>query len=620
MGLRCNVRKYLETKKGKILASVSCLAVVSIALSALYFISSEEAISVSIKDFKPGVKVSYEVDGNKGQLLTGQTLVDSDGNANLPIPLNLVSNTEQNIAYKLKLTNPKMENVNALELLMNLDTKKKEISVSGVGFDDFSDVSIKNGSKQFITKTDWSGIFNQDIPVSKDILEFAFRGNDLASDAILGDNAKIEVLGGLFGEGSRDGIGTVQARYGKALVMMGTELSFVMILQTEIIGTFFDAKIQLETQRKIQELKARAHKDYHPSEQMCRFGSFIKSIASTESKSDADKKFMNKILMDTYLNTTGNVAEEGEATAAIARIEIFKKHYCDPQDNNGTLDLMCKEHANMDALTPQQRERLNKDIDYTRTLDTKLTLDIDFANATPAPAMTPVLTDDELDVITLAKNLYIPQNFGSPDKDSINRDPRGHFESRSYAAKMNVAHTSFLSIVGMKAEAPEGKPTTAIASLPNLPTNMQVNTASPNLRTGPIADKALVLTEDAGWSYMKAMMREFGLPDENGNGTKDDEIEKMLGLRPSYYAQMEVLTKKIYQSPNFYTNLYDKPANVKRIGVAMDAIGLMQLRDSYDSQLRQEMITAVLVEQGLLPFAEQVSTELYSGMKQQQSP
>lgn len=609
--------KKITGVKLKTFAGVSCVAVLVSVLGGLYLsnIGDSSNTHISIKDFKPGVQVSYEVVGKSGAMTSGKTVVDNAGNANLPIPQAALDDVEKILSYKLKLINPKVENVNALELLMKLDPEKQALAVSGLGLDDFSDVLINNGENSVQTKTDWSGMFEQDIPNSKDILEVAFRSNNLASDGLIGDNAKIEIQ--LFGEGSREGLSEIQARYGLALRRMATELSSTMVLQTEIIGSFFDAKIQMETQRKIQELKARAHKDYHPSEQMCRFGSFIKSIASAESKMDADKKFLNKVLMGAYLAITGNGTEEGEGSGLQTRVATFREHYCDPADNNNSLDLLCPDHVNKAAMTPAQRERLNKDVDYTRTLDARLTLDIDFADSTP-PTMTPVLTNDELDVISLAKNLYMPSAFTNPDQYSINRDPRSHFASRSFAAKMNVAHTSYLSIVGMKASAPEGNPTTAIASLPNLPTNMQVNTGSPNLRTGPIANKGLVLTEDAGWSYMKAMMREFGLPDENSNGTTDDEIEGMLGARPSYYAQMEVLTKKIYQSPNFYTNLYDKPANVKRMGVAMDAIALMQLRDRYDSQLRQEMITAILVETGLDPFAEQVSSELYSGMKQQQ--
>ena len=87
-------------------------------------------------------------------------------------------------------------------------------------------------------------------------------------------------------------------------------------------------------------------------------------------------------------------------------------------------------------------------------------------------------------------------------------------------------------------------------------------------------------------------MKEMGIQDE-------DEIKAYLGERPSYYAQMEVLTKKLYQNPVFYTELYDKPANVERKTVAMQAIELMQRRDMYRSVLRSEATLSVMLETAL---------------------
>ncbi len=70
----------------------------------------------------------------------------------------------------------------------------------------------------------------------------------------------------------------------------------------------------------------------------------------------------------------------------------------------------------------------------------------------------------------------------------------------------------------------------------------------------------------------------------------------MLGDKPSYFAQMDVLTKKIYQDPYFYADLYDKPANVMRKNVAMRAINNIQKRDIYRSLLRSEAIMSVWLE------------------------
>lgn len=112
---------------------------------------------------------------------------------------------------------------------------------------------------------------------------------------------------------------------------------------------------------------------------------------------------------------------------------------------------------------------------------------------------------------------------------------------------------------------------------------------------------------------MKAFIRELGLP-----GMTDAEIHAYLGERPSYYAQMEVLTKKIYESPNFYTNLYDKPENVDRIGAAIDAIGLMSMRDRFDSSLRREMLTGLLVEDALQTHIESNTVRIFKNIQDEQ--
>jgi hypothetical protein len=71
-----------------------------------------------------------------------------------------------------------------------------------------------------------------------------------------------------------------------------------------------------------------------------------------------------------------------------------------------------------------------------------------------------------------------------------------------------------------------------------------------------------------------------------------------------------MLTRTALQNPAFYTNLYDKPANVKRMSVGLSAIGLMQLRDRYESSLRREMLLSQLVEQALTDQAARVNATL----------
>ena len=116
--------------------------------------------------------------------------------------------------------------------------------------------------------------------------------------------------------------------------------------------------------------------------------------------------------------------------------------------------------------------------------------------------------------------------------------------------------------------------------------------------------------------FLKKLVEEMGIP--------KDEVEKYIGKEPSYFAQMEVLSKKIYQNPVFYTELYDKPVNVERKAAALEAIGLMQDRDIYRSLLRSEMVLAVFLDTLLKEEQDKVSTRindiLSGGAKDEAAP
>ena len=77
---------------------------------------------------------------------------------------------------------------------------------------------------------------------------------------------------------------------------------------------------------------------------------------------------------------------------------------------------------------------------------------------------------------------------------------------------------------------------------------------------------------------------------------------------------MEFLTRKMYQNPNFYTNLYDKPTNVKRIGAAMKAIKLMQDRDIQAALQRREMLMSMMLELKLRKESDEVYDTLEKGL------
>src|SRR5690606_29018093 len=98
--------------------------------------------------------------------------------------------------------------------------------------------------------------------------------------------------------------------------------------------------------------------------------------------------------------------------------------------------------------------------------------------------------------------------------------------------------------------------------------------------------------------YLYKMVEELGVPKK--------DLESLIGANPSYFAQMEILTKKGLQNTVFYTELYDKPANVERKGAMLQAIGLMQDRDIYKSLIRSEAIISVLLDTMLAREQERI--------------
>lgn len=548
---------------------------------------TEESLArIDLSRFGKEAELSYQVFQDGKIVEKGQKSLKGDESLTLDASPYLRDLPQSTLSYKLSINKNDAGNISdPLDLLVKMDGSTGRVDYSAAGLGQFSDVLVSDGDSPIRSKADWNGgfagekIFDRLDEKNKGLLKLAFQGHDLGKDVLPREEGVVEVF---FGDSSGSSVGAVQTRWTRALAMMTEQLSAVMMQQAEIVGAFFDAKFQLESQRKTQELVARAHKDYHPSEQICRFGTFVKSLAHSERAMELDMRALNRELLNQMLSSDTNSSSTGPSDEFRTRLDQFRTKYCNPRDNNNSLDLMC---PTLVTPTPAQAARFNKDIDYFRTIDGKLTIEANFADAT--------ISNEEEDVFALAKNLYFTEVFPVPATDDMDKSIRTHYNSRAHAAKIAAAQNSFVNIVGMKSSAPAGAATPAVPSWP------------PNIVAPPV----VTYTEDTGWTFMKAFIRELGV------GLTDPEIHAFLGERPSYYAQMDVLTKKIYESPTFYTNLYDKPVNVDRIGAAIDAIALMNMRDRFDSSLRREMLTSLLVEHALQPSVENVSSEIFKAIQ-----
>lgn len=320
--------------------------------------------------------------------------------------------------------------------------------------------------------------------------------------------------------------------------LMATELTTFMMKQVQMVGMFFDAKHQLETQRLMQQKVAQAHKDYQPSEQMCMIGTFSRNLMNTEIRKEVTKSAITSVILDRALATAESKTSE-ENMDYITKERALINTFCNKRDNANYNEELCPN--NVDP------KNINADINFTKTIDMPLTLDVDFMDEEVQPAEENIFAF--LDYIFMhekfpwkSKNTTILYNFIEP-----------YMDMRSIISIRSVAQNSFAEIIALKTSGVDGE--------------------QPGEQVGP---------------FMKALLREFGI--------EDNQIEAMIGENPSYYAQMEILTKTIYQHPEFIANLYDKPANVKRIRAALTAIKLMQDRDIHEALLRREMLMSMLLE------------------------
>ncbi|MGB0719018.1 MAG: hypothetical protein ACPGRX_01005 [Bdellovibrionales bacterium] len=561
---------------------ISIMALILACAAALWFLmpshkdpviigQSKQDIAQSqttIEGFLPGVAARYKVFADTDLVYEGQA--QSQNGVMKFVHPDIQKQDVKTITYDLQLG----KGDDILNILMRLDPQTVQMTASGNGLDQFSDIAVQNDPP---SKADWAGLFYETAHLEKTdsesgVFQIALSG---ASGLIAPDNrqspALIKVASSYPLSTSNTGAmnaqkDLIEQNYIKALMLMTEQLSAVVMQHTMLIGQLFDAKQQLETQRLQQTLTAQAHKDYHPSTEMCRIGSYIRSVSTSEEKAAADHSAMNEYLMTRYMNEVNAASAEGKQIEFAARFKQFRETYCDPKDHNNGLSYLC-EHDYPDGdptngpVGATDKMRMNKDIDFARTIDNPMTLNIDFQNN--------ALTGDEEDALALANNLYWLEvyGFGGP-KDLPDKYPE-FMNARQIVALTSVAHNSYTNLTAMKSRAAD----------------VTVSDIKP------------------GWMFMKTLLKdEFGIP--------PDQVNDLVGTQPSYWAQMDILTKKIYQSPHFYTNLYTKPTNIDRMSVALDAIKLMQMRDHFDSSLRREMLISGLIERELMDEYEKIETRL----------
>lgn len=348
-------------------------------------------------------------------------------------------------------------------------------------------------------------------------------------------------------------------------VHIANQLATVGTMQVMAIGQFMDAQQQLEAQRDLQVMHAKTNKNYQTSVGMCEFATRIESLAASERKGEANALILSERSTDRLLGAKGTAASGGTQDDIATRSALFQGKFCNVFDNHGTLYDFCS------SLNPPQsakkKENFNGDVDYQKTVESPWTIDFNLTGVSSASSA-PVDNDK---IVAMADNLYGFDAFERPKgskmkgslKSASTEAQQNYLSLRALVAKTKVAENSFNALMAMKGEGTAGSK-----------------------------------------KYIQSYLKELGV--------SSSDVTNFLGENPSYNAQMEVLTKKAYQSPIFYTNLYDTPANVERKGAAMNAIGLIQKFDLLKSYLRTEASLSVLLELSVAQLQRQVESNVQS--------
>ncbi len=330
------------------------------------------------------------------------------------------------------------------------------------------------------------------------------------------------------------------------LKKLADEVRNAVTFEVATFGTFLDAQNELGSLRALQELSSNTMKNYAVSQTICEFGTLSRSLAASQSKGKTNQVALSERSQNRQLGQLNMASAQGRQADRSARLKQFRADYCTPTDFGSGMSVLCNGTAT--------DVRQNIDINYTRAVDAKKSLNVDFTDA--------VATDDEKDIIALANNLYAHQVFDRINVGALNKKNETDLQStyldqRSVVAKRSVAENSFNAIVGEK------------------------SAGTPGSR-----------------EYLLQVLKNLGL--------NDVDAAKYVGDNPSYDAQMEILTKKLYQDPAFYASLMESPANVNRQYAALQSFGLMQKRDMFETIMRSEMLLSMILEMEVSKYQDDI--------------
>lgn len=368
------------------------------------------------------------------------------------------------------------------------------------------------------------------------------------------------------------------------LRIMTQEISTLNLNFPAAIGGFLDGQTLQEATLRMQKLSAESARRQIPAVSMCQFATLTKSLNATETARLETTRAVARIDMKRNTLNSELLGAESPYDDINVRFDQFSRKYCmdvaGSTDFGGVLKDVCNGVAGTGNFTQDRKK--NRDIDFAQMLGTPSTIS---ASMYPGYGPQESLSQFE-DIFALSKNLYGTNTNMRMSVEELKPkadDEKDYLkykllDQRNFLAKRSVAQNSFAHYIGLKSAT----------------------------------DKADG-TELAVKPQLEGLLNALGI-DNSANNQINDYFNKagngLTESSPSYWAQMEVLTKKAYQNPNFFANLYDNPHNVRRQQTAMKAIELMQERDIHETALRTEMLLSLWLDTELIPQTIKVSNDL----------
>lgn len=362
---------------------------------------------------------------------------------------------------------------------------------------------------------------------------------------------------------------------------MTAQLIGVQVHMTGAIGGFIDGANLAAYQTMMQRLHAEAIADYTPGENLCRLGTLSRSLAASEGASDATAMALQTMMQDRETHTNWRVRPFA-GQDDLSRLRTLASLYCNPGDNGAEVPAcFCDLKAGTcSAASGPLGQRSNRDLDFARAFDSRLTMKINFTDG--------VLSADEQDLLAFLSTMtaYRPFPALSPKETMSEASPiasKTLMDMRNVIATRGIIRSTLARQMAAKASG-----------------------------AGGVSPFALNILKEMGMSDAEAKryLESEGIPLARGGGDAGEDVF------PSYNAQMEILTKKIYQNPNFYVNLVDKPANVARTQGALAAISLMQRRDMKESLDRREILLSQMLEYAIRDYELAANARMQKAISQ----